>query len=91
MYGKGEAKRCFLYVDDICNAFETILINGKIGEIYNIGSEDEISVINLANKLITEMKNAQDIEKYISFVPDRIQNDCRYKINFEKIKQLGWC
>lgn len=45
VYGKGEAKRCFLYVDDICEAFEIIIKLGKIGEIYNIGSDDELSVI----------------------------------------------
>ena len=67
-----------------------ILEHGTIGEIYNIGSEDEYSVLDVALILIKKIKNSEGVEDYIEFVKDRPFNDTRYWISNNKIKNLGW-
>jgi len=89
--GNGESLRSFLHVDDTVHAFEKILFQGEIGEIYNIGSEYEISIKQLANTLIHLMKpDTENVENYISYIEDRPFNDYRYYVCSEKLKKLGW-
>jgi dTDP-glucose 4,6-dehydratase len=94
LQGNGENVRSFLYIDDMVNCLELILLNGKIGEIYNIGLGEEISIINLAKKLIKMIRddndNNNDNDKYLTYIKDREFNDKRYYISDEKIKLLGW-
>jgi dTDP-glucose 4,6-dehydratase len=90
IHGEGKTIRSFLHVDDLCNAFKLILNNGTIGEIYNIGSEDEYSVLDVSKILIKKIKNSECIEEFITFVEDRPFNDTRYWISDDKIKSLGW-
>ena len=52
IHGQGLTERSFLYVDDVSKAFECILFKGKIGEIYNIGTNFEYSVLEIARRLI---------------------------------------
>jgi len=83
----GLCKRTFIYVDDLVEAFDTLLHQGVIGEVYNIGSNDEYSIIEIAelvNKMISD-KKLITVE-----ISDRNFNDIRYHINYDKIKQLGW-
>jgi dTDP-glucose 4,6-dehydratase len=89
--GDGSNVRGFLYVSDVCNAFELILEKGIIGEIYNIGSDEhhEHSVLELAKLLITLIKGS-NCEDWITFIEDRPFNDKRYYISNEKVKKLGW-
>lgn len=86
IHGRGEARRCFIYVDNICSAIKMILEKGTLGQIYNVGSEDELSVMQIAELLSKKLKQPLKIE----FVEDRIFNDKRYWINSDKIKKLGW-
>ena len=90
--GDGSNVRAFLHVSDVCNAFALILEKGNIGEIYNIGSDDhsEISVLDVAKKLILLIKNTDKFDEYISYIEDRPFNDKRYYINNSKMKELGW-
>jgi len=90
IHGEGNTIRSFLHVDDLCSAFKLILENGTIGEIYNIGSEDEYSVLDVAKILIKKIKNSDNIDNHIEFVKDRPFNDTRYWISDHKIKNLGW-
>ena len=95
IHGEGTTERSFLYVDDVTKAFELILFKGKIGEIYNIGTNFEYSVMEIARRLITaihktELSKPKEIEKYIEFVEDRKYNDKRYNISFNKLLSLGW-
>jgi len=90
IHGKGETIRSFLHVDDLCEAFKLILTKGNIGEIYNIGSEDEYTVLDVVKILLKKIKNTDNIENYIEFVEDRPFNDKRYWISDNKIKNLGW-
>ena len=90
IHGKGETIRSFLHVDDLCEAFKLVLTNGKIGDIYNIGSEDEYTVLDVAKILLRKIKNTDNLDENIEFVEDRPFNDKRYWITDFKIKELGW-
>lgn len=90
IHGNGLNVRGFLFIEDICSALEIILNKGKIGNIYNIGCEDEFSVLEIAKKLIKKIKNTNDYNKWIEYIEDRPFNDKRYYINNDKVKQLGW-
>jgi dTDP-glucose 4,6-dehydratase/UDP-glucose 4,6-dehydratase len=91
--GDGSNIRAFLHSLDVAKALELILENGKIGEIYNIGSDEdqEYTVLEIAKILIKLIKNDDDYEKYIEYIEDRPFNDKRYYISNEKVKLLGWC
>ena len=90
VHGKGETRRNFIHVNDVSTAVECILINGKVGEIYNIGSNNEFSVMDIAKKLVKMLKNTDIVETHIEFVEDRHFNDLRYSISNKKLKELGW-
>ena len=90
--GNGTTVRAFLHAYDTAKAFEVILEKGKIGEIYNIGCDEnmEYSVLEIAKILIKMIKNTEKYEDYIEYVEDRPYNDMRYYISNEKLKSLGW-
>ena len=90
--GDGSNVRAFLHAMDVASALDCILKNGKVGEIYNIGSDEdkEYTVVEIAHILIKLIKNDNDYNKYIEYVEDRPFNDKRYYISNEKVKNLGW-
>ena len=88
--GKGDTVRAFLHAFDTARAFECILEKGIIGEIYNIGSEEELSVMEVAEKLITKLKKTDNIKDWIEYIDDRPFNDKRYYISCKKLQDLGW-
>jgi dTDP-glucose 4,6-dehydratase len=92
IHGDGSSLRSFIHVLDVCSAVDTILHNGIIGQVYNIGSDPEYekSVLDVAKILVKKIKNDDDYEKYLEFVEDRPFNDKRYFITNEKLKELGW-
>ena len=51
-----ETERSFLYVSDVVKAFELILFKGTLGEIYNIGTDKEYSVLDITKNLVKVMK-----------------------------------
>ena len=87
IHGKGSNVRTYIYTKDFSNALETVFNKGKTGEIYNVGTSDEISNLDLAELLLKEM--GKD-ESYIEYVKDRPFNDKRYSIETKKIISLGW-
>jgi dTDP-glucose 4,6-dehydratase len=90
--GDGSCVRAFLHVNDTADAFIAILEKGKLGEIYNIGCDEnmEYSVIDVAKILIKIIKNTDDYNKWIEYIEDRPFNDKRYYISNDKLKKLGW-
>ena len=90
--GDGSNIRAFLHVSDVCSAIKLVLENGKIGEIYNIGSDDhhEYTVSQVAHILIEKIIGTKDYDKWISYIQDRPFNDKRYYISNQKVKDLGW-
>ena len=86
LYGNGNNKRDWIHVDDNVRAILTVLSNGKDGEIYNISGNNELSNIEIVNKIF-EIMNKKGKIKYVS---DRPGHDVRYSINSEKLLKLGW-
>ena len=90
--GNGSCLRSFLHVDDTSTAFESILLNGSIAEIYNIGCDDnmEYSIKEVGHLLIQHIQNTTDYNNWIEYIEDRPFNDKRYYISNQKLKDLGW-
>jgi len=96
VYGKGENIRDWLYVEDHAEAIDLILHQGKIGETYALGGNNEIRNRDMVNTLIEVTdrllgrKEGTSL-KLISYVTDRLGHDFRYAIDASKIKnELGW-
>ena len=88
VYGTGENIRDWIYVLDHCEAVELTLRKGESGEIYNISSGSELSVINIVKKILDILDKPEEL---ISFVEDRPGHDFRYSLDSSKIKkELGW-
>lgn len=90
IHGTGKNYRSFLYVDDVCTAFETIMEKGVVGKIYNIGTEYEVCNFDVIKKIIEIMKPNEDYKNWIEYVKDRPWNDLRYGVNCDDLLNLGW-
>lgn len=96
VYGKGENVRDWLYVEDHAKAIDLVFHQGREGETYNIGGDNEWQNIQLIHKLCEIMDQKLDREKgesarLITYVKDRAGHDLRYAIDATKIKEeLGW-
>lgn len=88
VYGDGMNIRDWLYVYDHCSAIDTVLHKGRLGEVYNIGGNNEKANIEITKLLIKEL--GRD-ESSIKYVEDRLGHDRRYAIDSSKIQnELGW-
>jgi dTDP-glucose 4,6-dehydratase len=87
LYGKGTNVRDWLYVEDHCRAVDLIIRLGKIGEAYNVGANNEVQNIEIAERIVSFLGKPRDL---IKFVPDRLGHDRRYALNNAKIHALGW-
>lgn len=96
VYGKGENIRDWLFVEDHAAAIDLIFHDGKIGETYNIGGNNEwknIDLIHLLCKIMDKKLNRAEGTSagLITFVKDRAGHDLRYAIDSSKLqKELGW-
>ena len=94
IYGNGKQIRDWIFVDDHCSAIDNILYNGNIGEIYNIGGDNELNNIDVVVTLLQYLqKNYDDsiTTDLIEHVQDRPGHDKRYAMDATKIKEtLGW-
>lgn len=90
IHGEGKSRRNFIHADDVCTAVWKTIQFGQLGEIYNIGSEDEYSVQEIASKLVSAMQSTDSFENVVQFVQDREFNDYRYCIDTSKLRDLGW-
>jgi dTDP-D-glucose 4,6-dehydratase len=83
-------RRAFMHVDDVVDAVDVVWKKGKTGEIYNIASDDEISVMDVTKLIIKTIKGTENYDEWIEYVEDRPFNDQRYYICANKLKELGW-
>ena len=97
LYGDGKNIRDWLFVTDHCEALEIVLSNGMIGETYNIGGNNELSNIQVVEKiceLLDELKpkgGKKSYKEQIIFIEDRKGHDFRYGLDISKITNtLGW-
>ena len=88
VYGDGLNVRDWLYVEDHCSAIDTVLRKGKVGEVYNIGGNNEWKNIDIVKLTLKKLGKPDSL---ITFVKDRLGHDRRYAIDAMKIKkELGW-
>jgi dTDP-glucose 4,6-dehydratase len=88
LYGSGNQIRDWIHVKDHCRAIDTVLHFGVIGEVYNIGSNNELTNIQLVKMIL---RLTQKPESLIVHVSDRLGHDIRYSVNSEKIQsELNW-
>jgi dTDP-glucose 4,6-dehydratase len=87
IYGDGTNVRDWLYVEDNCSAIDLVLQKGKLGEVYNIGANDEWRNIDVAKLILKELNKPETL---ITFVEDRPGHDYRYSLDTAKIRDLDW-
>ena len=88
VYGEGKNVRDWLYVEDHCAAIDLIIRNGAVGEVYNIGSHNEMRNIDIVRLICQELGKPESL---ITHVTDRKGHDLRYAIDPAKIhSDLGW-
>lgn len=87
VYGNGLNTRSWIYVYDNCSALFKVLEKGKNNEIYNIGTNQEYSNIEVIQHICNTMNDGHSL---IQFVKDRAGHDFRYAVNTDKVKSLGW-
>ncbi len=88
VYGDGMQIRDWLHVYDHCSAIDTVLHKGEIGEIYNVGGNNEKANIEIVKLIIETLGKSDNLIKYVK---DRPGHDRRYAIDNTKITtQLGW-
>jgi len=88
VYGDGQNRRDWIYVEDHCRALEIVMLKGKAGQIYNIAGGQEKPNLELVKLLLKLMDKPGSL---ITFVKDRPAHDRRYAIDCSKIeRELGW-
>ena len=88
IYGTGKNIRDWIFVDNHCEAIETVLFKGKTGESYNISADNEIDNLTIVKKILEMMNKSENL---IDFVEDRPGHDFRYSMTSQKISnELNW-
>ena len=88
VYGNGKNVRDWLHVDDHCQGIYKVLMNGKSGEVYNIGGGQELTNLEITHLILNAMNSN---ESSIDYVEDRKGHDFRYSVNWSRINQeLGY-
>lgn len=87
LYGKGTNVRDWLYVEDNCRAIDIVMRKGKLGEVYNVGANNEVKNIDIANRIVNLLGKPESLIRHVS---DRLGHDKRYALDCEKIHSLGW-
>ncbi|TKW62080.1 MAG: dTDP-glucose 4,6-dehydratase [Blastochloris viridis] len=96
IYGDGKNVRDWLYVQDHCEAIDTVFRKGRSGETYNVGGVNEMTNLEVVASICTILdelvaREAGSYSDLITFVADRAGHDRRYAIDIAKIKaELGW-
>lgn len=88
LYRSSANRREWLHVDDHCAGIEAVLLRGRIGETYNIGSGIEFSIDDVADAILGLLRQPASLKKRVD---DRPGHDRRYLLDHSKIqRELGW-
>ncbi|KAK8203733.1 dTDP-D-glucose 4,6-dehydratase [Phyllosticta capitalensis] len=94
LHGDGSPTRRYLYAGDVADAIDTIFHKGAIGQIYNVASRDEISNLDLCDRLLKlfglPCSTPREASAWVEHTADRPFNDHRYATDGTKLAQLGW-
>ena len=88
LHGDGNNRRSYLAAEDFARAMVLLVREGTVGDIYNIGSEEEYANLDVAKLICAHF--GLDPDDTIEFVADRPFNDFRYSVDLTKIGKLGW-
>lgn len=87
LYGDGRQVRDWLYVTDHCAAVDLVLHEGKPGEVYNVGGDNERENVEVVKIILDTLDKPADL---VRRVQDRSGHDRRYALDLAKIRALGW-
>ncbi len=88
IYGDGKNVRDWIHVEDHCSAIDAVYKNGKPGEVYNVGSWQEKTNLEITDILLKELGKPDSLKKYVE---DRLGHDRRYAIDSTKLeKECDW-
>jgi dTDP-glucose 4,6-dehydratase len=88
VYGDGLNVRDWIHVDDHCRAIMAVLLDGKPGEVYNVGADAELQNIEVVELILESLGKSRDL---ITYVTDRLGHDRRYAIDSAKLRtELDW-
>ncbi len=87
VYGDGQQMRDYQYVLDHCEAVDLVLRRGSLGEVYNVGTGQEMPNLEMVEIILNRLGKPRSL---IHFVEDRQGHDRRYSLKVDKLKALGW-
>ncbi len=87
VYGDGRQQREYQYVIDHCEAIDLVLHKGVLGEIYNVGTGEEMENMEVIELLLETLDRPKSLIRYVE---DRAGHDRRYSLHLDKIGALGW-
>jgi dTDP-glucose 4,6-dehydratase len=90
IYGDGAAVRDWLHVDDNCAGLEAVLRSGQPGQVYNIGADNQRSIVDNARLILDELGQPESLLQFIPNDQIRPGHDVRYSVDSGKLRALGW-
>ncbi|MFQ5652339.1 MAG: dTDP-glucose 4,6-dehydratase [bacterium] len=87
IYGDGLNVRDWIYVEDHCDGIDFVLHHGELGEVYNIGGDNEKTNLHITDYILTRLGKPESLKR---FVTDRPGHDRRYALDCSKLHGLGW-
>ncbi|ADV68607.1 dTDP-glucose 4,6-dehydratase [Deinococcus maricopensis] len=87
VYGDGLQMRDYTHVIDHCSGIEAVLLRGQPGEVYNVGTGEEMTNLEMVDIVLQELNGNPSL---IRHVQDRPGHDRRYSMNISKMRNLGW-
>lgn len=88
LQGGGQARKSFMHADDLARAIVLVVENGQIGETYNVGPENPVTIRTLAAKV--SQYAGVPYDNLVEVKPARANEDGQYWLNSDKIKEIGW-
>ncbi len=87
VYGDGRQMRDYMWVMDHCEAIDLVLHRGEPGQVYNVGTGEEIENLEMVEIILDTLGKPRSL---VQFVEDRPGHDRRYAMDISKMRALGW-